>query len=304
VRRGHHPITRVLPRAIQGFLKDDCIGMSASLAFYTLFSLAPLIVIVLELTRFVADPLEVAHTLEIQAGALVGRAGADQVASIITAIQDVQASRRSASILSGILAVIGATTVLVQIQTALNRVWEIQQRPGLDLRGFLLKRIVSIAMIAILAFLLTVSLVASAVVGAASGWFAGRFPEAWSSPLTQGIDLAVSFVVFAGVFSTLFKFIPDREIAWRHVLVGGTVTSLLFSIGKAIIGKYLGQSAFASLYGAAGSLAVVLVWVFYTVILVLFGAELTKAWTVWLGDRVKAEPHAVPDSQAEGSVRS
>ena len=298
MRRRHRSITQVLPQAFRGFVKDDCIGMSASLAFYTLFSLAPLIVIVLELTRFVADPMEIARTLEVQAGSLVGRAGAEQVATIITSIGDAQASRRSASIVSGILAVIGATTVLVQIQTALNRVWEVQQRPGLDLRGFLLKRVISLAMIAILAFLLTVSLVASAIVGAASGWFATRLPEAWSTFLSQGIDLGISFVVFAAVFSTLFKFLPDRKIAWRHVLVGGTVTSLLFSIGKAVIGKYLGHSAFASLYGAAGSLAVVLVWVFYTVILVLFGAELTKSWTVWLGDRVKAEPYAVDDKAA------
>jgi membrane protein len=157
----------------------------------------------------------------------------------------------------------------------------------------------SLAMMAIIAFLLVVSLLASALLGAASGWLASWLPPALGSPATAGIDLGISFLVFAGVFSCMFKFLPDVALTWRQVSVGGLCTSLLFVIGKSLIGRYLGSSAIASVYGAAGSLAVVLVWVYYSSMLVLFGAELTRASAARLGGRVEPEAFAVPESSED-----
>ncbi|MEQ1501940.1 MAG: YihY/virulence factor BrkB family protein [Myxococcota bacterium] len=284
--------------AFDGFFRDDCPTHAAGLAFYTLFSLAPLIVIVMKLTALLVDPDTIAAYLVTQAGLLVGQAGAEQVRAILDSSASALDQGRWPSVVSGALAVVGATTVLVQLQRSLNHVWRVEPRPGLNLGRFVLKRLISLAMMAIIAFLLVVSLFASAILGAASGWLSGWLPPWLGDPSSTAIDLGVSFAVFAGVFSSMFKFLPDRAISWHQVIVGGFVTSALFVIGKLLIGQYLGSSAVATFYGAAGSLAVVLVWVYYTAILVLLGAELTRAWTAWRGERAAPEPHAVDEAAA------
>lgn len=283
----------IVRETFDGFIRDDCPERAAGLAFYTLFSLAPLLVIVLKLTALVVDPAAVARYVQQQAGTLIGQAGADQVETILrSSSMDVPGSL-TASIVSGVVVVLGAMTVLVQLQRSLNHVWRVQPAPGLNLGPFVLKRLISLAMMAIIAFLLVVSLLASALLGAASGWLASWLPPALGSPATAGIDLVVSFLVFAAVFSCMFKFLPDVTLTWSQVSVGGLFTSLLFVVGKSLIGRYLGSSAVASFYGAAGSLAVVLVWVYYNTMLVLFGAEVTRAYAAWLGERVKPAAFAV-----------
>jgi len=290
--------TWIVRDAVDGFFRDDCEGKAAGLAFYTLFSLAPLLVIVLKLTAVVIDPADVATYVEQQAGSLVGQAGAVQVHAIFASTGVDVPGSTMASIVSAVLAVFGAMTVLVQLQRSLNHVWRVKPSPGLNLGGFLLKRLISVAMMAIISFLLVVSLFASAILGVASGWLASLLPPWLGSPTGNAIDLGVSFIVFAAVFSSMFKFLPDVRVTWKQVSVGGLVTSALFVTGKTLIGRYLGSSAIASFYGAAGSLAVVLVWVYYNAILVLVGAELTRAYAAWLGDRVRPEAHAVPEAAA------
>lgn len=289
----------VLREAFDGFLRDDCQDRAAGLAFYTLFSLAPLLVIVLKLASTVVDPDAVSRYVEAQAGALVGQAGADAIHMILQSVESPGAGV-GVSVVSGALALGGAMTVLVQLQRSLNHVWQVQPAPGLNLGPFLVKRAMSLAMMAIFAFLLVVSLLASAVVAAASGWLASLVPGWLGAPTTVAIDAGISLVVFALVFSSMFKFLPDAEISCRQVWVGGTFTSVLFVMGKSLIGVYLGSSALASLYGAAGSLAVVLVWVYYNAILVLFGAELTRAYAAWHGQRrAKPQRHAEPEAAPE-----
>jgi membrane protein len=290
----------VLRGAIDGFARDDCATLAAGLAFYTLFSLAPLLLIVMNLTALIVDPESVAEYIVQQAGSLIGAAGAEQVHTVLeTTSRQGREGGVLASVTGGLVAVLGASTVLVQLQRALNRVWQVHQVPGLNLSGFLLKRLISLAMMAIIAFLLVVSLFASAVLGAASSWLAGRLPEPLGTPSATLIDLVVSLLVFAAVFSSMFKFLPDATIEWRQVALGGVVTAVLFVIGKTLIGRYLGASAVATFYGAAGSLAVVLVWVYYNAILVLFGAELTRSWTVYHGARVRPAAYAVRDGVSE-----
>jgi membrane protein len=288
------PVVSILRDAIVGFARDDCADKAAGLAFYTLFSLAPLLVIVMKLTSLALDPADMALYVEEQAGALIGQPGADQVRTILESTSGTTPGGTVASVVSAVVAVLGAMTVLVQLQRSLNHVWRVEQAPGLNLGPFLFKRLISLAMMAIIAFLLVVSLVASAAVGAASGWFAAQLPPILGSPTSAAIDAGVSLVVFAAVFSCMFKFLPDVSVGWKQVWIGGVVTSLLFVAGKSLIGRYLGSSAIASFYGAAGSLAVVLVWVYYNAILVLFGAELTRACAARTGERVEPEAFAVP----------
>lgn len=290
--------TSIVFDTINGFVRDDCPERAAGLAFYTLFSLAPLLVIVLKLTSLLVDPADVALYIEEQAGTLIGEAGAEQIRTIVEATSHTAPGGLLPSVVSGAVAVFGAMTVLVQLQRALNHVWGVQPAPGLNLGPFLLKRLISLAMMAIIAFLLVVSLIASALLGATSGWLASQLPEVLGSPTSTAIDLGVSFFVFAAVFSCMFKFLPDVTLTWKQVWVGGFVTSALFVLGKSLIGRYLGASAIASFYGAAGSLAVVLIWVYYNAILVLIGAELTRAYAAWLGERVKPATFAVPEGAA------
>jgi membrane protein len=286
----------IIRETFDAFIRDDCAERAAGLAFYTLFSLAPLLVIVLKLTALVIDPEAVGQYVEQQAGTLIGEAGAEQVQTIL----EVQALNAPGSVVASIVSagavILGAMTVLVQLQRALNHVWRVQPAPGLNLGPFILKRAISLAMMVIIAFLLVVSLLASALLGAASGWLASWLPPSLGSPATAAIDVIASFFVFGAMFSCVFKFLPDVSLTWRQVSVGGLVTSALFVVGKSLIGRYLGSSAIASFYGAAGSLAVVLVWVYYNAILVLFGAELTRAYATWLGERVRPQPYAVPEA--------
>jgi membrane protein len=295
LRRRVRDLVWVLRETFDGFVRDDCSDRAAGLAFYTLFSLAPLVVIVLKLASLVTDPAAVARYVEAQAGSLVGRAGAEQMHVILEATSQDAPGSAQASIVSAGVAILGAMTVLVQLQRSLNHVWHVTPAPGLNLGPFLVKRAISLAMMAIIAFLLVVSLVASALLSAASGWLASILPPWLGSPASAAIDVGVSLLVFAAVFSAMFKFLPDAAITWKQVSVGGLVTSGLFVAGKSLIGLYLGSSAIASFYGAAGSLAVVLVWVYYNAILVLLGAELTRASAKWLGERVEPEPYAVPE---------
>jgi membrane protein len=292
----------VVRETIDGFVRDDCQDRAAGLAFYTLFSLGPLLVIVLKLTALAVDPTQVARYVEEQAGSLVGLAGAEQIRAILEAAGRDAPGSLEASIVSALLALGGAMTVLVQLQRSLNHVWRVQPAPGLNLGPFLLKRAISLAMMAIIAFLLVVSLVASAILAAASGWLATILPQWLGSPASAAIDVGVSVVVFAAVFSAMFKFLPDAEITFRQVSVGGLFTSVLFVAGKSLIGLYIGSSPIASFYGAAGSLAVVLVWVYYNAILVLFGAELTRAYAAWLGQR-RVRPAAFATAEEPAAAR-
>lgn len=284
--------------AVDGFLRDDLQDRAAGLAFYTLVSLAPLVVIILILAALVADPAAVARTVEERAGSFVGPAGAEQIQAILSsAARDARGSLRL-SLVSGALALLGAMTVLVQLQRALNHVWRVEPGPGLNLGPFLLKRAVSVAMMAILAVLLVASLVTSAVVAAASGWLTSVLPPWLGGATSAAVDAATSFVAFSVGFSVMFKVLPDASVAWRDAAVGGVFTGALVVVGKSAIGLYLGSSALASVYGAAGSLAVLLVWVYYDAILVLLGAELTRACAAYRASvavtttpAVRAPPH-------------
>ena len=294
----------LLKRSVQEFLSDDCMTRAAALSYYTVFSLPPLLILILLLAGMLLDPADVRGGLERQIEALMGPAAGEQIRAILT-----HAERPGGGLLTTLLGIgailFGATGVFVQLQGALNRAWEVEPDPAQGgVKNFLLKRVMSFGMILTIAFLLLVSLVVSAALTAFGGALVRYLPEGVSTPLLQGLNLAISkfgknkasalafMQLLAALCAMLFKVVPDATIGWRDAWVGAGVTALLFTAGKSLIGLYLGKSNPGEAFGAAGSLALLLLWIYYSSLILLFGAEFTQAWAERRGHGVVPEPGA------------
>jgi membrane protein len=237
-----------------------------------------------------------------QAGGLVGRAGGEQVRVIIAQTRQSYVDQSAAAALSIAAVLFGATTAFAQLQDALNRVWSVKPDPRRnEIQNFLAKRVFSFGVVMAIAFLLLVSLAMSAALAAFGALATSRLgvPEA----LLASVNWVLSFVVIALLFAVMFKLLPDAEIAWADVWAGALTTALLFVLGKNVIGYYLGRTDPGGAYGAAGSLAVVLIWVYYSSMILLFGAEFTRGWAERYGRRVKPESGAVEVVEQEVAVQ-
>ena len=278
-------------RAVQNWWKDNCLRLAASLAYYTALSLAPLILLIVGVVGLVLDRQQVATQLATQLEGLMGQAGRDLVTSILTTTSP-QGSLL-ATVIGLVTLFIGATAVFGELQATMNLIWEVQPAPTsgvwAGIWAWLRERIFSLAIVFALAFLLLVSLVISAALAGAAALFQG--PE--QAVLSHVLEIAVSLLVLTFVFALLYKYVPDAEIGWRDVWLGGLITAVLFTLGKTAIGFYLGQASVGSAYGAAGSMVVLLVWVYYSALIMFFGAEFTHVWATRHGD-VTPQPHAVP----------
>lgn len=281
----------MLKDTLKDFSDDECPRMAAALSYYTVFSLPPLLILLLLIAGAVFDPQQVQTTIQTQMGNLMGAQGAQEIGTIIN--QAERPGGRGIKALLGVGALIfGATGAFLQLQGALNRAWEVEPDPKAGgLKNFIFKRILSLGMILGVAFLLVVSLAVSAAVSAMGGMMGRLIPGA-STALAFVFDTAITFVVISGVFAAIFKVLPDAKIAWKDVWVGGLVTGALFTLGKFLLGFYLGRSNPGEAFGAAGSLALVLVWIYYSSMIVLFGAEFTQTWAIRKGRGI------VPDKGA------
>jgi membrane protein len=281
---------RVTLRAAQDWWEDNCLRLAASLAFYTALSLAPLVLLVVGSAGVVIARQQVAGQLAAQLEGLMGPAGRELVTSILTTTTPQGGTL--ATVLGLVTLLIGATAVFGELQATLNLIWEVQLAPTGGARAgiwaWLRERLFSLALVLALAFLLLVSLVISAALTAAAALLQG--PE--RTLLGRLPELAVSLLVLTLGFALLFTYVPDAEVRWRDVWLGAVVTALLFTLGKTAIGSYLGRAGVGSAYGAAGSLVVLLVWVYYAALIVFFGAEFTQAWATRQG-AVAPKPHAV-----------
>jgi membrane protein len=281
----------VILRAVQNWWKDNCLRLAASLAYYTALSLAPLLLLIVGVVGLVLDRQQVATQLATQLEGLMGQAGRELVTSILTTTSP-QGSLL-ATVIGLVTLFIGATAVFGELQATMNLIWEVQPAPTsgvwAGIWAWLRERIFSLAIVFALAFLLLVSLVISAALAGAAALFQG--PE--QVVLSHVLEIAVSLLVLTFVFALLYKYVPDAEIGWRDVWLGGLITAVLFTLGKTAIGFYLGQASVGSAYGAAGSMVVLLVWVYYSALIMFFGAEFTHVWATRHGD-VTPQPHAVP----------
>jgi membrane protein len=278
-------------RAVQHWWQDNCLRLAASLAYYTALSLAPLLLLIVGVVGLVLDRQQVANQLTTQLEGLMGPAGRELVTSILTTTSP-QGST-VATIVGLVTLFIGATAVFGELQSTMNLIWEVQPPPTggvwAGIWAWLRQRIFSLAIVFALAFLLLVSLVISAALAGATALFHG--PE--QAVLSRVLEIAVSLLVLTFVFALLYKYVPDAEIGWRDVWLGGCITAVLFTLGKTAIGIYLGRASVGSAYGAAGSMVVLLVWVYYSALIVFFGAEFTHAWATRHGG-VTPQPHAMP----------
>jgi len=290
-------------RAVQNWWKDNCLRLAASLAYYTALSLAPLLLLLVGLTGIVLGREQVASQLAAQLESLMGKAGRELVNSILTTTSP--EGGMWAAVVGLVTLVIGATAVFGELQATMNLIWEVRPAPTngawAGIRAWLKERVFSLAIVFALAFLLLVSLVVSAALAGAAALFWGTE----QTLLSRLLEIAVSLLVLTLGFSLLFKYVPDAEIRWHDVWLGGVMTAVLFTVGKTAIGYYLGYASVGSAYGAAGSMVVLLVWVYYSALIMFFGAEFTHTWATREG-AVTPQPHAVsgaaPQTKSEAAA--
>lgn len=281
----------LIKESFQEWQKDGALDLGAALAFYTIFSLAPLLLVALAVAGLLWDRGQIQGQLIAEIQGLMGPQGAQAVQTML-ANAGQHRSGAIATVIAVVTILFGATGVFVQLQTALNRVWNVEARPGLGVWSFVKTRLISFGMVLGVGFLLLVSLVVSTAVSAVGKWATGLLPG--SEALMQGLTFAVSFALTIFLFALMYKFVPDVEIGWRDVWIGAVVTALLFTLGKFLIGLYLGKSGVASTYGAAGSLVIVLLWIYYSSQILFLGAEFTQVYATRYGSQIKPSKHAVP----------
>lgn len=280
-------------------MDDDVPTMAAAIAYSTIFALPPLLVLIVGLAGAVFGPDAVQEALLGEAGTLVGPGAEEAVEAMIANAGDL-GTGLGAKIVGLLTLVVGATGAFGQLQKALNRAWEVEPAPGGGLRALLMKRVLSFGLVLTIAFLLLVSLAVSAALAAVGDAASAVATDTFAAPLMGVLNAVVSLGVIALLFAMMFKLLPDAEIAWRDVAVGAAVTALLFTVGKLLIGLYLGRADPGSAFGAAGSVVLILLWIYYSSLIVLVGAEFTQAWAVQVGEGVQPSDGAVaaPDASA------
>jgi membrane protein len=290
--------------AASQWMEDKAPRLGAALAYYTVISLAPLLVIVIAIAGFFFGHEAAAGQLSNQIQHLVGPEGGKAVEAMVTSAAERPSSGTFASIAGVFVLLFGAAGLFGQLQDSLNTVWEVKPKPGRGIMGFIRDRFLSFTMVLGTAFLLLVSLAVSAALSA----LGGMLGDWGTSIIGQIVNLAIDVVVITVLFAMIYKFLPDAIIAWRDVWFGAGVTAVLFIVGKYLIGLYLGHASAGSAYGAAGSLVVLLIWLYYSSQIFLFGAELTKAYADRYGDRIVPKGNAVPvtdeDRAQEGAPRT
>jgi membrane protein len=271
----------VLEHAGQGWIDDRAATMGAALSYYTVFSIAPLLLIVTAVAGLFSGKGDVREAIALELQGLIGSAGARAVDSLLTNVAH-PGKGIVATVVGVAVLLVGATSVFAELQDDLNRIWHAPAPEKVaGWWSWLRKRLLSMGLILAIAFLLLVSLAASAAFDAASAW-SSAWLGGWEGP-AHALNFVLSFVLTTAMFALIYRYMPQVRIEWRDVIVGAVSTALLFDIGKFGIGLYIGKSAFASGFGAAGSFAVLLAWVYYSAQIFLFGAEFTWAYARTLG---------------------
>jgi membrane protein len=288
-------LARLFKQSLWAWWNDNALRLGASLAFYTLFAIAPVLLVAIAIAGLVFGAEAVRGEIVGQIDGLVGHDGAQAVQALLEGASKRQ-SGVFATMVGTVTLLLAATSAFLELQAALNAIWRVKPNPDANLIAYLKARLRSFAIVVAIGFLLLVSLVVSAVLAAINGWLARRAPG-WPI-FWQAINVAVSFAVTTALFALLFRFLPDVKLGWRDVATGSVVTAVLFTAGKQLIGLYLGQSTIASSYGAAASVILLLLWVYYSSQIVLLGAEFTRLYSAARGNRPPPEEFAERDPRA------
>jgi membrane protein len=283
-------IKNLIQETFKEWSEDKASRLAAALSYYTIFSIAPLLVIAIALAGLVFGREAATNQVVGEIRGLVGEDGAQVIQTILQ-----NASKTTSGVLATVIGIvtllIGASGAFGQLQDSLNTIWEVKPREGRGIKGILRDRFLSFSMVLVIGFLLLVSLVLSAVLSGIGKYLADVLPM--SSVVLQAINFTISLAVTSLLFALIFKVLPDAYIRWRDVWVGSVVTALLFSLGRFLIGLYLGRSSVSSAYGAAGSLVVVLLWIYYSAQILFLGAEFTQVYAGKFGKSIIPKPNAV-----------
>ena len=294
----------LLKDTVREWREDGANRLAAALAYYTTFSLAPLLVLIIAIAGLVGGRDAAQTQTMAQVEDLLGSEGRDFVQGMIESASR-PTTGLAATLIGAVTLLFGALGVFGELQNSLNTIWEVKPKPAkgfLDgLRRFVLKRLLSFTMVLGIGFLMLASLVLSAVLSAVGEYIGNRweFADFW----LQLINFMISFIVITLLFAMIFKFLPEIKIAWKDVWLGAAVTSALFSLGKFLIGLYLGRSEVGNTFGAAGSLAILLVWVYYSAQILFFGAEFTQVYANRYGSRIVPDPGMVKLTEVERAER-
>jgi membrane protein len=281
----------IVKKAFLAFIDDNGMKLSASLSYYTIFALCPILIIIMSLAGVFFGKDAVQGKIYGQIQGLVGSDAALQVQQIITNIEHTGYGTGAA--IAGIaLLVVGATGVFTEIQDSINYIWSVKAKPQKGWLKYLTNRAISFSLIVGIGFVLLVSLVINALMDVMSERLMRSFPES-SIYLFYALNLIIILLVIGLLFTIIFKVLPDAVIAWKDAAVGACFTAILFLIGKFLIGYYLGNSSIGTTYGTAASIIIILLWVYYSSIIVYFGAEFTKMYAIHAGKGIRPNETAV-----------
>jgi membrane protein len=274
-----------------GFSNDEVMSRAAAIAYFTIFSIAPLLLIVIAIAGLVFGHEAAQAAIMGQFTGLMGKGSGDALQSMLqSAGSQSQKSGTIATIIGVVTLLITASGAFGEIQSALNKIWKAEPKAGLT--SLVRARIASMGLVMTLGFLLVVSLAVSAGIAAVGHWVEGFFPGA--KALMAVVNFVITLALLSVVFAAIYKFLPDKPIAWRDVIVGAVATAILFTIGKSLIGIYIGSTKVAESYGTAGSLIVILVWIYYSTVTFLVGAEFTRAYAERFGSHAA---HPAPETE-------
>lgn len=285
----------MLKQSAAAWSDDKASRLAAALSYYTIFSIAPLLIIAIGVVGLVFGQEAASNQVFEQIRGLVGDEGAKAIQTMVQS-----AHKSDGGIWATVIGVgtilLGATGAFGQLQDALNTIWQVKPKAGQGIKGFVRIRITSFSLVLVIGFMLLVTLVLSALMAGLGTYLEGILPI--PSVALQALNVLISFIVTALLFTLIYKVLPDVTVKWKDVWIGGVVTALLFSLGRFLIGLYLGRGTVGSAYGAAGSLVIILLWIYYSSQILFFGAEFTKVFANTLGSHIKPSPHAEPVSEA------
>ena len=285
-------VGRLLKETGQEWQEDKASRIAAALAYYTVFSISPLLVIAIAIAGAFFGQQTAQEQITAQLTQLVGE---DVVKPILITLNNISQPeiRGTASLISIAVLIIGASGIFAQLQDALNTVWNVKPQPGQGIMPFIRRRVSSFFMVLAIGFLLILSLIISTIISTLSRYRVDFLPG--STILWENIDFVVSLGLITFLFCLMFKYVPDAKIAWKDVIVGSVITALLFIFGKFLLGLYISQGSLGSAYGAAGSLIVLLAWIYYSAQIILLGAEFTHVYTRMYGSKIRPRKHSQID---------
>ena len=291
-----------LKQVFKEFGQDNILKYSASLAYYTVFSLAPLLIVIISICGllFGKDAIEGHIYTELR-----GLAGSDAAAQVQDTIKNIHITGHNlfASIVGIVVLIIGATGIFGEVQDSLNKIWGLRIKTRKTWWKLIINRLLSFSLILSIGFVMMVSLILNALI-TAFGNYLNRYFSNFSVIFIQIMDGVLTFIITTFLFSLMFKMLPDAKIKWKDVLIGGLITSVFFMLGKLAIGYYLGSSNIASVYGAAGSIMIIMVWVYYSSVILYVGAEFTKVYAKFHGGKIFPNEYAVWIKTEETQVQN